>query len=158
MGIEFCRPTVTVPMGSPRCVVTGAVQPSLGAGPRASAITDDAHRIHRSVTNRAVARRIACAGMELRQLQDFVAVATELHFGRAAENVYMSQPSLSALIKRLEAELGTPLFERTTRRVELTVAGARLLEHSEEILDRVAGATLAVKHVASGESGAVRLG
>ena len=58
--------------------------------------------------------------VDLRELEAFVAVATELHFGRAAERLYISAPSLSELVRRLEQELGTPLFIRTTRRVAIT--------------------------------------
>jgi len=96
--------------------------------------------------------------VELRQLDAFVAVATELHFGRAAEKLYISQPTLSDLIRRLERELGTPLFTRTTRRVALTGAGAELLARSKTILDDVAAATAAVRRVAAGEAGTVRVG
>ena len=77
-------------------------------------------------------------GVELRQLEAFVAVATELHFGRAAEKLHLGQPTLSELIKKLERELGTPLFTRTTRRVVLTGAAAELLTRSKVILDDVA--------------------
>lgn len=67
-------------------------------------------------------------------------------------------PTLSELIWRLERELGTPLFTRTTRRVALTGAGAELLTRSKSILDDVAAATAAVHRVASGEAGTVRVG
>jgi DNA-binding transcriptional LysR family regulator len=96
--------------------------------------------------------------VELRQLEAFVAVATELHFGRAAERLHLSPPTLSELIRRLERELGTPLLTRTTRRVALTSAGAELLARSKVILDEVASARAAVRRVAGGEAGVVRVG
>ena len=96
--------------------------------------------------------------MELRQLEAFVVVATELHFGRAAEQLHMGQPTLSETIRRLERELGTPLFARTTRRVALTAAGTELVGHAKLILDSVATARAAVRRVGSGDSGTVRLG
>jgi hypothetical protein len=74
--------------------------------------------------------------VELRQLEAFVAVATELHFGRAAERLHIAAPTLSELIRRLERELGTPLFTRTTRQVALTSAGAELLTRSRSFLTR----------------------
>jgi DNA-binding transcriptional LysR family regulator len=96
--------------------------------------------------------------VELRQLEAFTAVATELHFGRAAERLHLSPPTLSELIRRLERELGTPLLTRTTRRVALTSAGAELLARSKVILDEVAAARAAVRRVAGGEAGLVRVG
>ena len=87
-----------------------------------------------------------------------MAVATELHFGRAAERLHIATPTLSELIRRLERELGTPLFTRTTRRVAMTSAGAELLGRSKVILDEVAAAAAAVRRVAAGEAGTVRLG
>ena len=96
--------------------------------------------------------------VELRQLEAFVAVATELHFGRAAERLHIAPPTLSELIRRLERELGTPLFTRTTRRVASADAGAELLTRSKVILDEVAAAEAAVRRVAGGEAGTVRLG
>jgi DNA-binding transcriptional LysR family regulator len=96
--------------------------------------------------------------VELRQLEAFVAVATELHFGRAAERLHIAAPTLSELVRRLERELGTPLFTRTTRRVAITSAGAELLTRSRVILDEVAAAQAAVRRVAGGEAGTVRLG
>jgi DNA-binding transcriptional LysR family regulator len=96
--------------------------------------------------------------VELRQLEAFVAVAEELHFGRAAERLSLSPPTLSELIRRLERELGTPLFTRTTRRVVITSAGAELLARSKVILDEVAAAGAAVRRIAGGDAGTVRLG
>ena len=96
--------------------------------------------------------------VELRQLEAFVAVATELHFGRAAERLHIAAPTLSELIRRLERELGTPLFTRTTRQVAITSAGAELLTRSTIILDEAAAAQAAVRRVAGGEAGTVRLG
>jgi DNA-binding transcriptional LysR family regulator len=96
--------------------------------------------------------------VELRQLEAFVAVATELHFGRAADRLHIAAPTLSELIRRLERELGAPLLTRTTRRVALSSAGAELLSRSKVILDEVAAAQAAVHRVAGGEAGTVRLG
>ena len=96
--------------------------------------------------------------MELRQLEAFMAVATELHFGRAAERLHIAAPTLSELIRRLERELGTPLFTRTTRQVAITNAGSELRIRSKVILDEVASAKAAVRRVAGGEAGTVRLG
>ena len=87
-----------------------------------------------------------------------MAVATDLHFGRAAERLHMAPPTLSELIRRLERELGTLLFTRTTRQVAMTSAGAELLVWSKVILDAVAAADAAVRRVAGGEAGTVRLG
>src|SRR6195952_3064228 len=96
--------------------------------------------------------------MDLRQLEAFVAVATELHFGRAAERLLIGQPTLSDLVRRLERELGTPLLTRTTRRVALTEAGAELLRHAKTILDDIAAASTAVRRIAGGDGGTVRVG
>ncbi|SPM38324.1 DNA-binding transcriptional regulator, LysR family, partial [Mycobacterium numidiamassiliense] len=67
---------------------------------------------------------ISLSCMEMRQLEAFTIVATELHFGRAAQRLHMGQPTLSELVQRLEREVGTPLLTRTTRRVALTGAVA----------------------------------
>ncbi|MCU1401938.1 MAG: LysR family transcriptional regulator [Microbacteriaceae bacterium] len=85
--------------------------------------------------------------MELRQLEHFVAVAEERHFTRAADLLQISQSGLSASIRALEAELGTSLFIRSTRRVELTAAGQALLADSLRTLASAAAAQNAVAAV-----------
>ncbi|MBT2208810.1 LysR family transcriptional regulator [Actinomadura sp. NEAU-AAG7] len=78
--------------------------------------------------------------LEVRQLRYFVAVAEELHFGRAADRLGMAQPPLSRAIRTLERHLDVRLLERTTRRVELTPAGEALLRDARTALDAVAAA------------------
>ena len=78
--------------------------------------------------------------VELRQLKYFLAVAEELNFARAAERLHMTQPPLTVAIRKLEEELGVRLFERTTRRVQLTDAGERFRERSERIVADVQAA------------------
>jgi DNA-binding transcriptional LysR family regulator len=85
------------------------------------------------------------AAIELRQLRYFVAVAEELHFGRAAERLHMSQSPLSRAIRELERDLGVVLFVRTTRRVELTAAGSQLLERCRRALAEIDGAIAEVR-------------
>lgn len=96
--------------------------------------------------------------MELRHLRYFVAVAEELHFGRAAERLFMAQPPLSQQIRQLEAEIGTPLLARTNRRVELTQAGALFLEDARAILRRVEEATTRARRAGRGEAGWLGVG
>ncbi|MGW2049870.1 LysR family transcriptional regulator [Streptomyces sp. NPDC001858] len=78
--------------------------------------------------------------LEVRQLRYFVAVAEELHFGRAAARLGMAQPPLSRTIRGLERQLGVGLFERTTRQVTLTAAGEVLLRDARTALDAVTAA------------------
>lgn len=96
--------------------------------------------------------------MELRHLRYFLAVAQERHFGRAAERLHMAQPPLSQQIRQLEAELGTRLFERTTRRVDLTDAGRLLVERATQIMADVESAATDVAEVGRGAAGVLRLG
>src|SRR5438093_3738464 len=91
--------------------------------------------------------------IELRQLRYFVAVAEELHFGRAADRLHMSQSPLSRAIRELERNVGVVLFVRTTRRVELTGAGHLLLERARGSLAEIDGAVAEVlEAVRSGEA------
>lgn len=94
--------------------------------------------------------------MDLFQLEVFRAVAGELHFGRAAERLHLTQPSLSRTIRALEADLGTPLFDRTTRRVELTPAGQALLDPAAAILRMGERARSDVQAARRGDSGHLR--
>jgi DNA-binding transcriptional LysR family regulator len=95
---------------------------------------------------------------EIWQLRYFVAVAETLHFGRAAERLHISQPPLSRAIRVLEAELGTALFARTKRRVELTPAGSHLLEDARRILAQLERAAGQARDIGSGERGRLRIG
>ncbi|MDO5753764.1 LysR family transcriptional regulator, partial [Arthrobacter sp.] len=72
--------------------------------------------------------------MELRQLRYFIAVAEEMHFNRAAERLHIAQPALSQQIQRLERNLKTQLFIRTTRSVEITDTGRVLLEAARRVV------------------------
>ncbi|GAB1513264.1 LysR family transcriptional regulator [Actinophytocola sp. KF-1] len=84
--------------------------------------------------------------LEVRQLRYFVAVAEELHFGRAADRLGMAQPPLSRAIRELERQLGVRLLDRTTRQVTLTPAGEVLLRDAHTVLDAVTAAGRRVRH------------
>jgi DNA-binding transcriptional LysR family regulator len=92
------------------------------------------------------------------QLRYFMAVAERLHFGRAAEALHISQPPLSRAIRALEASIGTTLFVRTRRRVELTPEGARLLEGARSTLDQLRHVVEDLRSMSAGEHGRLRLG
>ena len=95
--------------------------------------------------------------MDVEQLRSFLAVADELHFGRAAERLHVAQPPLSRTIKRLERELGTRLFDRNTRSVRLTSSGQALMDPAQEVLDALRRAETAVRSADHGEVGTVRI-
>ena len=95
--------------------------------------------------------------MELRHLRYFAAVAETRHFGRAADRLHMAQPALSQSIRQLEAELGTPLFVRTTRQVRLTPAGEFFQVEVARILDAVEAGVRGVRRIAAGRQGLVRI-
>ncbi len=94
----------------------------------------------------------------LRHLRYFVAVAEELHFGRAAARLHIAQSPLSQRIKALESALGVELLVRTTRRVELTPAGTLLLDEARGVVERVEQLESVVARIRTGETGALRLG
>ncbi|MFE9814590.1 LysR family transcriptional regulator [Streptomyces sp. NBC_00236] len=96
--------------------------------------------------------------MELRHLFAFVAVAEELHFGRAAKRLQMAQPPLSQQIRQLEKELGVQLFERNTRSVRLTSAGESFLQPVRTVIEDLDTAVRAVKAAGRGEYGRVSIG
>ena len=95
--------------------------------------------------------------MDVGQLRSFLAVAEELHFGRAAERRHNAQPPLSRTIKQLERELRTSLFDRNTRTVRLTASGQALVGPAREVIDALRRAELAVRSADEGEVGLVRI-
>lgn len=96
--------------------------------------------------------------MEARWLEAFVAVAEELHFGRAAQRLHMAQSPLSQTIRRLETSVGVSLFDRNTRSVALTPAGKALLPMAYRVLRDVALATAAAQAASGRIHGTVRIG
>src|SRR5438445_11217921 len=99
-----------------------------------------------------------CVSLTERHLRAFVTVAEELHFGRAAQKLYVAQPALTHTIQQLEQRVGVRLFDRTTRVVRLTEAGTELLPEAQAALASIE----AIEHIASkhahGRVGTIRLG
>jgi DNA-binding transcriptional LysR family regulator len=96
--------------------------------------------------------------VEIRHLRYFVAVAEELHFGRAAQKLGMAQPPLSQQIRRLEQELGVQLLHRTKRRVQLTEPGRAFLEEARKVIAQVGTAVAVAQRAGRGEVGRLAIG
>lgn len=96
--------------------------------------------------------------MELRHLRHFLAVADELHMGRAARRLGMAQPPLSQSIARLEQGLGVRLFDRANRRLTLTVAGAAMVEEARAAISHADKAVDLAQAAAAGRGGDIRIG
>ena len=96
--------------------------------------------------------------MDFRQFRYFIAAAEELHFARAAEKLGIAQPALSQQIKAIEQQLGTRLFLRAKRRVELTETGAIFLEEARAALEQADRAVRIVRNMARGEAGQIDIG
>lgn len=89
------------------------------------------------------------------QLKSFVVVAEELHFGKAADRLQMTQPPLSRQIRKLEDEVGFSLFDRSKRQVTLTVAGEAFLEEAKKLLSLAEQSQIAAQRIAAGQGGVV---
>jgi DNA-binding transcriptional LysR family regulator len=96
--------------------------------------------------------------MELRHLKYFVAVAEELHFGRAAKKLHIAQPPLSQQIMNLEHELGVKLFDRTRRSIQLTDAGKYFLNEARQVLSHVERAAETAGRISRGQAGRLTVG
>ncbi|WP_446743810.1 LysR family transcriptional regulator [Silvibacterium acidisoli] len=95
--------------------------------------------------------------MEIRHLRSFIAVARHLNFGRAARELHLSQPALSAQIKALEEDIGVQLLSRNRRSVSLTQAGASLLHDAQHLLEQLNESRERARAISSGEIGHLRI-
>lgn len=96
--------------------------------------------------------------MEVSEARAFLVLAEELHFGRAADRLNIAQPPLSRTIRQLERRLKVQLFDRSTRKVELTVAGAALVEPATKLVEAADAAVRATRDAAAGTTGVIALG
>ena len=97
-------------------------------------------------------------GMEFRHLRCFLMLADELHFGRAAQRLSMTQPPLSLNIRQLEEALGARLFDRDSKGVRLTAAGAAFRESAQALMNQADSARQLVREIAAGATGRLRVG
>lgn len=102
--------------------------------------------------------RAVLAGVDVRRLRYFLAVAEELHFGRAAERLHIAQPALSRQIASLENAIGAQLFDRSRSAIHLTPAGEALLPRARDIQTRVADAVRVARRAADGLVGVIQVG
>jgi DNA-binding transcriptional LysR family regulator len=100
---------------------------------------------------------VVAPAVEFRELRYFVVLCEELHFGRAAERLHISQSPLSQAIAQLERKVGTRLLDRSSRHVQLTPAGEVLLEHARRLLREADDAIGATRRAAAGETGLLRM-
>lgn len=100
----------------------------------------------------------AALGIEVRRLRYFVAIAEELHFGRASERLRIAQPALSRQMVELEHAIGAALFDRTRHHIKLTAAGAMLLPSARAILERIIEAARVVRLAGEGKTGVLNIG
>lgn len=98
------------------------------------------------------------SGLEIRELECFIALADELHFGRAGERLYVSQSRVSQLLRDLERRIGTRLVERSSRRVRLTPAGTRFLAELRPAYEALSATVDAARESARGVTGRLRIG
>ncbi len=112
----------------------------------------------RSRAGTADGTAIAFAGVDVRRLRYFIAVAQEMHFGRAARRLNVAQPALSRQIAQLELALAAQLFDRSRSQIRLTPAAEALLPHARDILRRIDQAAIIVRQAAEGGTGVLNIG